>query len=111
MEIGLKENIFEICTLEIFLNRFAKVVVPSLSFNCNSEARGKIDYSIVLLLEQKLSQDCPVSAEVDLDDMEYHEGKLNDFLLAIGLEAKSKENLACTLVLLVEIPQCLQSKD
>lgn len=29
----------------------------------------------LLFIEQKLSQDWPVSAEVDLDDMEYHEGK------------------------------------
>lgn len=27
-----------------------------------------------LFIEQGLSQDWPVSAEVDLDDMEYHEG-------------------------------------
>ena len=32
-------------------------------------------YYYLLNLEQGLSQEWPVSAEVDLDDMEYHEGR------------------------------------
>lgn len=35
----------------------------------------KLHDFFLLYIEQKLSQDWPVSAEVDLDDMEYHEGK------------------------------------
>lgn len=34
-------------------------------------------------LEQCLSQDWPVSAEVDLDDMEFHEGRVTNIQYAV----------------------------
>ena len=40
----------------------------------------------LLFIEQKLSQAWPVSAEVDLDDMEYHEGKEYFLLLLDFIE-------------------------
>ena len=37
--------------------------------------RNKVLFLVLFIItEQGLSQDWPVSAEVDLDDMEYHEG-------------------------------------
>ncbi|XP_044162839.1 DPH4 homolog isoform X2 [Acropora millepora] len=64
--LGVSEN----SSYEEIKRAYQKLLLKAWKLLNDQSSKAKCDRN---LKEQKLSQDWPVSAEVDLDDMEYHE--------------------------------------
>ncbi|XP_029189861.2 DPH4 homolog isoform X2 [Acropora millepora] len=94
--LGVSEN----SSYEEIKRAYQKLLLKAWKLLNDQSSKAKCDRN---LKEQKLSQDWPVSAEVDLDDMEYHEAMQTyssdcrcdgEYIISEG-DLESGQNIVC----------------